>query len=171
VSANSPALKGGLEKGDIILEVNGKPIADANGLRLAISMSQPDSTVTLHVSRNGSQRDVAVRLTELPTERAAVSKDKDDKKSALSGVAVETLDSDTAHQLGLPASAQGVVVTNVSPSSEAAEAGLRRGDVIQEVNRKAVKNISEFERAVGSSKKEETILLVNRKGNTMYVAV
>ena len=171
VTANSPAQKGGLLKGDIILEVNGTPVADSNGLRLAISMSKPDSTVTLKVSRNSSIREVSVRLTELPVERAAVSKGKEDKPSVLSGVAVETLDSDTAHELGLPASTQGVVVTNVSPSSEASEAGLRRGDVIQEVNRKAVKNSSEFESAVTNSKKEETILLVNRKGNTMYVAV
>ena len=70
----------------------------------------------------------------------------------------------------LPANAQGVVVTNVSPSSEAAEAGLRQGDVIQEVNHKAVKNTSDFERAVGSSK-ADTLLLVNRNGNTMYLAV
>ena len=60
------------------------------------------------------------------------------------------------------------MVTNVSPSSEAAEAGLRNGDVIQQVNRKPVKSTSDFERAVRSSK-EKPLLLVNRKGSTMYL--
>jgi len=63
-----------------------------------------------------------------------------------------------------------VAVTNVSPSSPAADSGLRRGDVIQEVNRQAVKNTSDFERAVRGSK-GETLLLVNRRGSTMYLAV
>jgi serine protease Do len=63
-----------------------------------------------------------------------------------------------------------VVVTNVNPSSEAAAAGLRRGDVIQEVNRQPVTNTSDFAHAMRGSK-DETLLLVNRNGNTMYLAV
>jgi S1-C subfamily serine protease len=90
--------------------------------------------------------------------------------SALSGVSIENLDADSAHDLGLKPNTQGVVVTDVSPSSEAASAGLHKGDVIQEVNHQSVKNTSDFERAVKSSK-EEPLLLVNRNGNTMYLAV
>jgi S1-C subfamily serine protease len=92
------------------------------------------------------------------------------ENSVLSGVSVENLDAESAQDLKLPTNAQGVVVTNVSPSSEAADAGLRRGDVIQEVNHKPVKNTSDFEHAVGNSK-EDTLLLVNRNGSTMYLAV
>ncbi len=171
VSPNSPAQKSGLEKGDIVLDVNGKPIADSNALRMEISMMQPETSVNLRVSRNGTQRDVAVRLSELPTTSAsAVGREGEHKSSSLSGVSVDNLDPQSAQELGLPANVQGVVVTNVSPSSGAADAGLRRGDVIQEVNHKAVKNTSDFERAVGSSK-EDALLLVNRNGSTMYLAV
>jgi serine protease Do len=80
------------------------------------------------------------------------------------------VDAQTARQLGLPANTAGVVVTNISPSSPAVDSGLRRGDVIQEVNRQPVKNTSDFERAMGNSK-DQTLLLVNRQGSTMYVAV
>ena len=73
--------------------------------------------------------------------------------SVLSGVSVEDLDAQSSKELGLPANAQGVVVTNVDPASPAAEAGLRRGDVIQEVNRKPVKNTSDFERAMPARKR------------------
>jgi S1-C subfamily serine protease len=70
----------------------------------------------------------------------------------------------------LPANASGVVVTGISPSSPAADSGLRKGDVIQEVNRQQVRNTADFERAMRSSK-DESLLLVNRQGHTMYVAV
>ena len=65
---------------------------------------------------------------------------------------------------------QGVVVTDVNPSSRAAEAGLRQGDIIQGVNHKPVKNTSDFERAVTDSKGDH-LLLVNRNGSTMFLAV
>jgi len=171
VSSNSPAQKSGIEKGDIILDVNGKTVADSNDLRLTISMMQPDAKVNLRISRNGSERTIAVQLGELPATTASAKHSSGDKESSsLSGVSVENLDAQSAQELKLPANTQGVVVTNVSPSSEAAEAGLRNGDVIQEVNHKAVKNTSDFEHAVGASK-DNTLLLVNRNGNTMYVAV
>ena len=152
VSANSPAARSGLEKGDIILEVNGKPVANSNDFR------------------SGSERAMAVKLGELPATEAAVQHQGKGSSGLLSGVSVENLDTESARQLGLPASSQGVVVTNVSPNSRAAEAGRRRSDVIQEVNRKPVKNTSDLDRAAGASK-EETLLLINRHGSTMYLAV
>jgi len=171
VSAGSPAQQGGLERGDIITAVNGKAVADANDLRMRISMMAPGSEVSLAVLRDGAPRAIAVRLGELPATEAAVNRgSRTPASSALSGVAVEDLDASTAHDLGLSPNAQGVVVTNVSPSSNAAEAGLRQGDVIQEVNRRPVKNSSDFERAVRGSN-EPTLLLVNRNGNTLFLAV
>jgi len=171
VTAGSPAQKGGVERGDIILEVNGKPVTGANDLRMRISMMEPGSNVNLKVMRNGSEREIALGLGELPTTEAAVSHGSSDpRSSALEGVAVEDLDAETAHDLGLPAQTQGVVVANVSPTSAAADAGLQRGDVIQEVNRKPVRNTSDFERAVHSSN-QKPVLLVNRHGSTMYLAV
>jgi serine protease Do len=170
VSPNSPAQRSGLLKGDIILELNGKPVEDANQLRMSISMMSPDAGVTLKVFRGGAEREVAVKLAELPVKEASVRSDSNVTKSALSGVAVEDVDAQTARQLGLPANTAGVVVTSISPSSPAVDSGLLRGDVIQEVNRQPVKNTSDFERAMRNSK-DQTLLLVNRQGSTMYVAV
>ena len=170
VSAGSPAQKSGLERGDIILDVNGKPVADSNELRMTISMMAPDSDAKLKVLRNGSEREIAVKLDTMPTEQASKSEDKSDGSAngALSGVSVDNLDAQSASDLGLSPNTKGVVVTNVDPSSEAAEAGLRRGDVIQEVNRQPVKNTSDFERTMRSSK-DKPLLLVNRNGSTMYL--
>jgi serine protease Do len=173
VGAGSPAQKSGLERGDIILEVNGKPVADSNDLRMTISMMPPDSEANLKVLRNGSEKEIAVRLSTLPTEQAAAHSEDNSNgsaSSALAGVSVENLDADSAHELGLSPNTKGVVVTDVDPSSEAAEAGLRRGDVIQEVNRQPVNNTADFERAVRSSKDKKPLLLVDRNGSTIYLA-
>jgi serine protease Do len=120
--------------------------------------------------RDGSERNFTVKLGELPTTEASIEHESAGSSGALAGVSVEDLNAQSAKDLGLPANTQGVVVIKVGPASPAAEAGLRRGDVIQEVNRKPVKNISDFERAVAGSK-EDTLLLVNRHGSTVYLAV
>ena len=84
------------------LEVNGKPVQDANGLRMTISMLPPDTTVSVKVFRDGGNRDFSVKLAELPTEQAANLPKSDNgwKNSSLSGVSVQNLDADTAQQLG-----------------------------------------------------------------------
>ena len=170
VSAGSPAQKADIERGDIILEVNGRPIADSNELRMVISMMRPDSSAKLKIVRGGTERAVTVNLGELPTTQAALEPGHDGSSDVLSGVSVQNLDPESRKELEIPAGTQGVVVTDVQASSAAAEAGLRRGDVIQEVNRKPVKNTSDFEQSLANSK-DETLLLVNRNGSTLYLAV
>jgi len=175
VEANSPAQKAGLKTGDIILEVNTTSVYDANQLRNIISSMRPDSNVNLKVWRDGAQRTLPVTLGELNPEEARVRGgggrgNNTNADSALDGVSVEDLTSQVARGLGLSAGISGVVVTEVSPGSAAASAGLQRGDVIQEVNRKPVKNAAEFEAAVRNSK-DGTLLLVNRDGHTTFVAI
>jgi len=172
VEAGSPAQKAGLQNGDIILEVNGKSVYDANQLRNMISSMQPDSNVSLKVWRDGGARTLPVTLAELNPQEARNRGDRnnDGSADALDGVSVENLTSQIARDLKLPAGTAGVVVSEVSPASAAASAGLKQGDVIQEVNRRPVKNVAEFEAAMRNSK-EGTLLLVNRDGHTTYVGV
>jgi len=173
VEANSPASRAGLKTGDIILEVDGHSVYDANQLRNMISTMRPDSNINLKIWRDGAQRTLPVTLGELNPEEAANRGDAgrdNSSDSALEGVSVESLTPQIARQLKLPAGASGVVVNEVSPASAAASAGLRQGDVIQEVNRKPVKNVAEFEAAVRNSK-DGTLLLVNRDGHTIFVGV
>src|ERR1700682_816673 len=170
-SANGPAQAGGVERGDIIVELNGKSVNDANEMRNTVSMMQPGETVRVKISRNGSMRDLAVKLGELPASKEeARNQDEGASKEALEGVSVENLDADTAKELGLPASTKGVVVTGVDPSSPKADSGLRKGDVIQEVNHRPVRNVAEFEQAMHKAGKEEALLLVNRGGTTLFIA-
>ena len=170
VTADSPAEKAGLKRGDIIVNVNNKPVMGANDLRMTISMMRPGDSAKLEVLRDGQDHQMTANLAELPgaNEHASVNNVKSDGQ--LSGMSVHTLNPALAQQYGVPAGTNGVVVTDVDPSSAAADAGIRPGDVIQEVNRHSVKNSSDFETAIHGSK-DEALLLVNRKGVTMYVNV
>ena len=169
VSSGSPAEKSGLQKGDIIVELNGKPIADSNQLRMSISMMAPDSTVNLKVLRNGGERDVAVKLGVLPTDKERASLETSSPEGALEGVSVGNVTDEAVQQLGLPANTKGVVVTDINPSSPVADSGLRQGDVIQEVNHQAVTNVTDFDRAVRKAGKDP-LLLVNRQGSSLFIA-
>jgi serine protease Do len=169
VSASSPAQESGVQRGDIILEVNGKPVETSNQLRNSISMMTPGATVNLKLLRDGSEKNLSLKLAEMPTETAKLESDGEGSTKALEGVEVSNLTPDTAQELGLPASTKGVVVSGVDPASKLADSGLQRGDVIQEVNHQPVKNVSEFQSAVkkGGS---DPLLLVNRQGRTLFIA-
>ncbi|MCL4401738.1 MAG: DegQ family serine endoprotease [Acidobacteria bacterium] len=171
VTPGSPAQKSGLQKGDIVLEVNGKPVSDSNALRMNISMMRPDTTVNMKIWRNQAEQNLTVQLAALPGSEEHAANSKDKSGDSLDGVSVENLDADAANQLGLPPSASGVVVTDIDPASQAADSGLQPGDVIQQVNRQPVRNVHEFEHALRASKDQETLLLVNRRGTTMFLTV
>ncbi len=168
VSVSSPAQESGIQRGDILLEVNGKPVSDSNQLRMNISMMAPGSSVKLKVLRNGSERDFSVKLAEMPTETAKLNSQEEGGSQALDGLEVSNLNPQIAQELNLPANTTGVVVSDVDPSSKMADSGLRRGDVIQEVNHHAVKNTSEFQSAIRKAG-DEPLLLVNRGGRTMFI--
>ena len=172
VDPKGPAGKSGLKRGDIVLDMDGKPVEDPGTFRLKIAMTAPGTVVHLKVFSAGKTSDVAVTLGELPAKAEKTTAQPGETPSAaLQGLTVETLTPEIAHDLSLPAQTAGVVVSSVEPGSAAAEPGLRRGDVIQEVNHQPVRNVSEFKNATAQLGKQPVLLLVNRGGNTLYVVI
>ncbi len=170
VSPKGPAQASGVQRGDVILAINGNPVNDSNELRNTISMTPPGETVKLEISRNGTTKDLNVKLGELPlSKEEAQNRQEDGAKDALEGISVQNLDADTAAQLQLPESTQGVVVTGIDPSSPKADSGLQKGDVIQEVNHQRIHNVAEFKQAMRNSS-SGALLLVNRGGTTLFIA-
>ncbi|MBZ5659566.1 MAG: DegQ family serine endoprotease [Acidobacteriia bacterium] len=170
VSPNGPAKKSGIQRGDVITELNGKQVPDSRTLRMSISMMNPDSTVKLKLLRNGTPTEATVTLGTLPASQEQAKSEESGSEGALEGVTLQNLDMDTAKQLGLPASTSGVVVADIAPSSSVAMSGLRRGDVIQEVNHEPVKNVAQAEAAIRKAG-SNVLLLVNRQGNTMFIGI
>jgi serine protease Do len=176
VKSNTPAERAGLKNGDVILEINGQPVNSQNDLTLRVSQSEPGTLVKLKISRDGKIQNVDVKLTTLDEQAenngggGNNGGDEEGGASGLDGVNVQALTSDITQQLNLPSGTHGVVVTSVDPGSAAADAGLQRGMVIQEVNHKQVNNIGEYKRAL-SGAHGTVLLLVNYSGTTSYIAL
>jgi len=170
VTPDGPAARAGLAQGDVIIELNGARVDDSRDLRLKIGQLAPGSAIRLKLLRDGNPREINATLGELPNEKEAAIDGKPESDSP-DGLSVENLTPQIARQLGLQSSASGVVVTGVQDGSRADDAGLRRGDVIQQVNRRPVNNVAEFERAMKQAGDRSAVLLVNRNGHTSFVAL
>ncbi|MDX1950578.1 MAG: DegQ family serine endoprotease [Verrucomicrobiota bacterium] len=174
VTSKSPAEKAGLKTGDVITSFNGKPVKDSRHLRIQVSQTNPGESIPLKVSRGGREMELKVTLQEMPNNDLA-SNDRSSRPGrefdALEGVTVADMDTETRRQMRLPRSVQGVVVTEIQPSSPAYEAGLRNGDVIQEINRKAVTNAEEAVELSENLKGKSILLRVWSRGGSRYMVV
>lgn len=170
VMDESPARKAGLERGDIIRTYGGTEVKDAAHLRTLVAESAPGRQVVLTVWREKRSRSMEVTLGELPKELGARRRSDEAKgEHALAGVAVESLSREDLKGLRLKG---GVAVRRIDPESQAAESGLREGDVIREINRKPVKSVEDFERIVRTlSPKERILLLITRGQATMFLTI
>jgi len=171
ITPNGPAAKAGLKREDIVLQMNDQPVNDPSEFQLRIAMTPPGSNVRLKVFHSGSERTVTVSLGELPAKSGQAENEEGGSNSSLQGLSVEDLTPDIARQLHLPRNMRGVVVTDVDSGSAAAEAGLRQGDVIQEINRRPVNSVSDFNRIVSTLDNQDILILINRDGNTLYTVL
>jgi len=173
VRPGSPAAKGGIERGDIIQQLNGQAVTGPDDLSVRISEMAPGTVAHLQVFRNGAPRETDITLGDYPpgSQAGQTVNGGGQTPTALKGLQVQNLTPDIAQQLGIQAGVTGVVVSNIDPVSAAAQAGIQRGDVIEEVNRKPVHNVQQYQQAVSGIGNHPVLLLINRNGGTLYVAL
>jgi serine protease Do len=172
VASDGPAGKAGVQSGDVIVEFNGKPVRDSRQLKLNVAGTKPGKKVPMKVVRDGKEKALSITLKELPGQKVASNDGgSTDSSAALDGVVVQDLDPAIKRELNVPATISGAVVASVDENSPAFEAGLRRGDIIQEINRKPVKNAHE---AIELSEKisgDKILLRVWSRGGSRFIAV
>ncbi len=169
VSPDSPAAKGGLKQGDVILRFNGEPVDDVGELRNRVALTAPGTVVRFDILRDGKKKVIKVRIGEQPDARVASSENH--KLLGKIGLVVQDLTPELAQQFGY-AEGKGVLVAEVEPGSPAASVGIRPGQLIEETNRVRVHNMKEFLKALKISDRTGRVLFRIRDGEYgRYVAI
>lgn len=175
IAKGSPAEKSGLKRGDIITEYDGRKVKDVGNLRNMVAQSKVGTEVPVMILRGDKEYSVKVLIAELPRDLAESSQGStadEQTFEGLVGLNVMDLTREVARQLGLNKEEKGVVVIRVEPGSAAEEAGVRKGDVIQEVNRKKVERLDDYNKIISGMQPGDTVLLfVNRAGKKFYVTL
>jgi serine protease Do len=167
VSKDGPAEKAGVKVGDVIVEFDGKEIKDSGDLPIIVARTPVEKKVRMKVLRDKKEVDLTVAVGELKEEEVVAAVPE---KGEL-GMTVQRLTPQIAESLGLE-KADGVVVTAVEPGSAADEAGIRRGDVIMEVDRKPIRNLDEYRKSIAGVRKGKGVLFLVRRGeSTLFLAL
>ena len=166
VIPDGPAAKGGVKRGDVIVMFDGQQVKDMEDLPKIVAATRPNSVVDVEVIRDGSRMTLSVSIELLEDSQETVV-----AKADPLGLQVQDITEELAQSLKLQ-SVEGVLVSDVTAGNAAAEAGIRRGDVISEMNRSIVKDMRDYQNLMASVQKGSSVLfLVKRGGSTIYIAV
>jgi serine protease Do len=170
VYEGSPAEKAGLKVGDVVIDIDGVPIKGSQDVVREVLRKQVGQKIQVTVVREGKRIEIPVVTEQMPAEPSEEKTGQAEKKDWF-GLRVKPITPEMAKQLGL-SRAEGVIIDNVEPGSAAQEVGLRKGDVVLEVNRQRIQNESDYQKTMEKTKPEQgVLLLVNRKGSTFFVTL
>jgi serine protease Do len=173
--ANSPAVKAGIESGDVITAVNDQPVKDARDLAKKIGSIAPGTSISLTVLHKSREHAVTLTLGELPKERAAKAETPEGHDDAASGTQLSNLGLSVAPARDVDgAGHEGIVVTKVDPDGPAAEQGFKTGDVILEVGGKSVSTPNDLRDAVRQARtdgKRVVLMRVKTDSGTRFLAL
>ncbi len=180
VKPGSAADKAGVKRRDIITAINGEKLDDSNVLRNKVAGTLPGTAIKLTINREGKETELSATLDEFDTTTAKkTGNGQDDDKNGISpqnqsdklGLSLQPMTPQLAKQLNLDSDSEGLVVTDVDQSGAAADAGIARGDVILQINRKPVNTVAEVKTALDAAGNKPVALLVSRRGQVTYVTV
>jgi S1-C subfamily serine protease len=175
VVPGSAAERAGIRQADVIIALDGSPVSDSNSFRNHIASMTPGAEVTLTILRDNREQKLRATLGELKPDSEQSQENRDSRPGSSGqgklGLTVVPLTPEIASELNLRAGTQGVVIDSVDAAGPGAAAGLARGDVIQEVNREAIRSVAELSSAIDKNGSKPALVLVNRRGTTIYVTV
>ena len=166
VIPDGPAFNAGVKRGDVIVKFDGKVVKDMEDLPKMVAATTPNAVVNVEVIREGSPKTLNVKIEVLKDKKTEVV-----AKADPLGLQVQDITEELAQSLQLE-NIQGVLVSDVTAGGFAGESGIRRGDVITEINRAPISNLQDYQRLLSSVNKGASVLfLVKRGGTTIYIAV
>jgi serine protease Do len=169
VTPGSPADKAGIKRGDVVVEFEGKKVDDVSDLTTMAAVAEPGTDVNIKLLHEGEPRDITVKLSEFPDEEVA-AEEMDNTEEEL-GLSVKELNPEIARRFNLDVD-KGVIITEVLQGTPAGDAGLRPGDLIIEIDKNHITDLSQYSQAVSKAKPGSTVLiLVKRENNTVYAAL
>lgn len=168
VTRDSPAEKAGVQRGDIIVSLDGTAVKTPTALKNLVAQKEVDSKIPVTLIRNGKKKTLTVTVGELVIKDQDKTSRPDSPETAPLGIQVQELTPDLAARLGYDQET-GVIVTGVKTGSPAAAARIQRGDLIQEINQTPVESVSAYEKAV--SKGDKFLFLIRRGDSTFYTVI
>jgi serine protease Do len=171
VTPGSPAARAGLKSGDVIRTLDGKSIGSKDQLTAAVATRNPGTVVQLGILREGKPQTLSVTLGSRPANLGvAAGTAKAPSESTLRGITVQNINPKLREKFGLSPDMSGVVISQIDPSSPAAQGGLAPGDIIRDIDRQAVRNVADFERLAAQAK-GEVLLRIVREGAGLFVVI
>jgi serine protease Do len=170
VAKDSPAEKGGLQRGDVIIRFDGKKVKEMSALPPMVAQTPVDKEVEIVVIRKGRERRLMVVIAELKEEAAVAAPPSPEIEEAF-GFSVQELTPELAEALSLKGE-KGVVVSSIRRGSPAEEAGLQRGDLVQEIENETIEDMDDYSRIMEkSASKKQILMVVRHRGHTRYVVL
>ena len=178
VVPDGPAAKAGLQQGDVVVAVNGKPVQDSRDLSRRVAGLLAGSKATFTVMRDGARKDVTANITLRKDQQVASAQtgggEQPANKAKALGLGLSSLTPDVRRQLNLSETVNGVVITNVDPKSDAADKGLQAGDIVRSIGNRAVHSPQDVQSRIADAKaagRKSVLLLVTRGGGERFIAV
>ena len=162
VPPNSPAESAGIQRGDVIIAFNGRQLEDMHELPRIVANMPPGNVAEVRLLRSGKEQMVQVKVGEMVEEQRQAVVDGSTPWGG--GLEVQDLTPEVARSLGL-SDTQGVIVTDVEEGSPADQVGMRRGDVILEVNQQKITNLQDYRATLGRTGETKSLLFLVRRGD------
>jgi len=171
VAAGSPADQAGLQRGDVIVDYEGKSVTDPRNLQQYVIATKVGSEVKMTLIRDGQEKVVKAVIRENQKPMQVAGNTEDVSEGPLAGVAVQNLDGTLVAQLGVSQDVNGVVVMEVDPGSQAAKAGLVQGDIISEINRKPIQSEEDYAKIATHLDGNQTLVFIHRGEGALYLNI
>jgi serine protease Do len=180
VVPDGPAAKAGMQQGDVVVAVNGKAVQDSRDLSRRVAALPAGSKATFTVVRDGSRKDITADITLRKDQQIASNQkgssgnDQSESKTKAMGLGLSSLTPDVRRQFNLDDSVNGVLVTDVDPNSDAADKGLRPGDILRSIGNKPVRSPQDVQGRIADAHaagRKSVLLLVTRGGGERFIAV